>query len=185
MVNDFGRSHKDTAVFVLAATLGGSTTGLMLVVLGGLVPPLPLNRVVWMAIATVGLLLLLRDCRMLEYRLPENRRQVPQTIYRLPSTVGDFVFGFELGTGVRTFLPASAPYIACLTVVLFAQSIYPGITVGSAFGLSRGVVAVDRMVRRHRGRWDTTLKQLSPRLPLVGFPLVVTFAVWAILSQQP
>ena len=185
MVNGSGRSQKDIAIFVLASALGGGTTGLMLVVLGGLVPSVPLNRVVWLIVAAVAILLLLRDCRVLKYQLPENRRQVPQTIYRLPSTLGDFVFGFELGTGVRTFVPASAPYLGCLTVVLFAQSIYPGIISGSAFGLSRGLVAVDRIVRRNRGRWDEALMRLTPFLPRVGFPLVVVFAVWAIVSQHP
>ena len=91
---------------------------------------------------------LLRDLGVVRFRMPENRRQVRQTVLRLRPMVGDAMFGFELGTGTHTFVLATAPYLVAAAVLVFGDGIAPGLATGVGFGLGRGLVVVDRRLRR-------------------------------------
>lgn len=77
------------------------------------------------------------------------------------------MFGFELGTGARTFVPASAPYAVALTVIVMAEAV-PAMIVGAGFGLGRGLVVVDRVLHKDRNEWDQTMKRFERWWPLVG-----------------
>ena len=127
---------------------------------------------------------LARDLGLVGFWLPENRRQVRQTVLRLRPVVGDVMFGFELGTGGRTYVPATAPYLAAVAVIVASDGFVPGLVVGAGFGLGRGLVVVDRMLRRNRERWDQTVKLYAKALPVVG--LVATAALLlALLTHGP
>ena len=127
---------------------------------------------------------LARDVGLVRFWLPENRRQVRQTVLRLLPVIGDAMFGFELGTGARTYVPATAPYLAAVAVIVASDGFVPGLVAGAGFGLGRGLVVVDRMLRRNRQGWDKTMKRYAKALPVVG--LVATAALLlALLTNGP
>ena len=116
---------------------------------------------------------LARDLGVVGFWMPENRRQVRQTVLRLRPVVGDLIFGFELGTGARMFVPATAPYLVAVAVIVVADGLIPGLAAGAGFGLGRGLVVVDRMLHRDRERWDQAMKRLDKVWPLAGLVMAV------------
>ena len=167
MVDSPGRGWFSIFAFVSASVVGGFLTGLALAVLGALVPWSPSPGVAAAGVAVFFCVALARDRRLIRIRMPENRRQVRQTVLRLRPVVGDVMFGFELGTGARTFVPASAPYAVALTVIVMAEAV-PAMIVGAGFGLGRGLVVVDRVLHKDRNEWDQTMKRFERWWPLVG-----------------
>ena len=186
MVDDSGRSSRDILAFVLACATGGAATGLVLGLMGGLVPPLDLDLRIYVGlIGVAALLAVARDSGLVRISLPENRRQVRHTVRYLSNIVGDVSFGFELGSGVRTYMPATAPYLAGLAIVLVVPTLAVGILTGAAFGLGRGLVVFDRSLRKNGDRWDYSLQRMRPVLPLLVLPVVVWFLIWVVVIQQP
>lgn len=77
----------------------------------------------------------------LAYRipLPENRRQIPIEVFNGGLARGALRFGFELGTGARTYVPAPAPYVLLLVLLLAWLPLGLAILVALGFGLGRGL----------------------------------------------
>ena len=182
MVDSPGRGWFNVFVFTGACVVGGTTTGLALAVGGGLLPISPPAEVMVAGLAALFCVALARDLGLVGLWLPENRRQVRQTVLRLRPVVGDVMFGFELGTGTRTYIPATAPYLAAVAVVVAADGTAPGLVVGAGFGLGRGLVVVDRMLHRNRHRWDRTVKRYGKVLPVVGLVATVSLLL-ALLTN--
>lgn len=88
-------------------------------------------------------------------RLPQNRRLVPQTIIRRRDSAGALQFGFEMGTGVRTFIPTALPHGLVVLVLLQTTTIGTAVAAGLGFGLGRALVRPARF--RDPVAWDTKL----------------------------
>jgi hypothetical protein len=71
--------------------------------------------------------------------LPESHRQIPAEVFGGSLLRGAYRFGFELGTGVRTYVPSPAPYILILAIVLARLSLANTLLVGLGFGLGRAI----------------------------------------------
>lgn len=175
MVDSPGRGWFNVLAFAGACVVGGTTTGTLLAVAGALLPASPPAGAAVTGVAVLFCVALARDLGVVRFWMPENRRQVRQTVLRLRPVVGDLMFGFELGTGARTYVPATAPYLAAVAVLVVADGLIPGLATGAGFGLGRGLVVVDRMLHQDRKRWDETMKRRNKAWPLVG--LVLAFAV--------
>lgn len=107
-----------------------------------------------MAVALLGVL---RDAKVVRLALPQNARQVPQDVLRPSPRRGALRFGFELGTGVRTYLSATAPYVLAVAVLLAGQRLELAALAGVGFGAGR---AATPLIRRARGAvegWDADL----------------------------
>jgi hypothetical protein len=131
-------------------------TGLLLVVLGSLLRPLVpwwirLGAVIVLAVIVVG-----NDLRLFHVRLPQNGRQVPPSVIFEGGRLGALQFGFEMGTGLRTFMSSSLPHLAALTVALFAPWPHALLT-GAAFGAGRAVMPLVRMASGDGEAWDEQL----------------------------
>lgn len=85
---------------------------------------------------TAALLGVARDAGLVTLRLPQNARQVPQDVLQRDLVRGALQFGFELGTGVRTYVSASLPYVAALAVLL-ANDVGTALLTGLGFALGR------------------------------------------------
>lgn len=151
----------------------------ILFVFSGLFGPLPWVAVVLIttAASVVGIL---RDMRVLWFALPENRRLVPPSIFARGVLAGSFQFGYELGTGIRSYVTASAPYVFALALLLSAASPASFLAAGIGFGGGRGLMAVGRCCSESESRWDTLLDRrlrwVSPVANLVAaWPLVGGF----------
>lgn len=85
------------------------------------------------------------DAKLLPFRLPQNARQVPSDIIVRADGAGALQFGFEMGTGLRTFMPTHMPHVlaglALLVVPWWAAPL-----LGTCFALGR-VVMVHSAVR--------------------------------------
>ena len=93
------------------------------------------------------------------------------------------MFGFEMGTGARTYVPAAAPYLIIIAVVLFGEGAVPGLATGAAFGLCRGLVVADRSLHRNRAGWDAALERRQRLLPLIGLATAVPLII--LLATSP
>ena len=141
---------------IVAAFLAGTTGGALLTAalawivsgLGSLVRP----DVRTAALAAGALVVGLARVGPLAYRipLPENRRQIPTEVFNGGLVRGALRFGFELGTGARTYVPAPAPYVLLLVLLLAWLPLGLAVLVALGFGLGRGLplmiplAAIDR-----------------------------------------
>ncbi|MEH0939012.1 hypothetical protein [Micromonospora psammae] len=135
---------------------GGLLSGMVLGALSGLSAPLPMS---WRyaLIVAVALLGVLRETGVVAFPLPQNASQVPQDVLRHSPRRGALRFGFELGTGVRTYVSATAPYVLAVAVFLGGQRLHVAALAGVGFGLGR---AATPLIRRASGAvegWDADL----------------------------
>lgn len=113
--------------------LGAVLVAFVAAVVGALpqaVVPAPVRWVVFGALAVV---VLLREVGVLRLRVPENARLVSEDVQHLREW-GALQFGFEMGTGMRTYSPSALPHLALLAVVLVVP--FP-----AAFALAAGFAA--------------------------------------------
>ncbi|SCL31610.1 hypothetical protein GA0070624_4299 [Micromonospora rhizosphaerae] len=137
--------------------------------LSGLSAPLPAS---WRyaTIVTVALLGVLREAGVVTIPLPQNPRQVPQDVLRRSPRRGALRFGFELGTGVRTYVSATAPYVLAVAVFLGGQRLQVAALAGVGFGAGR---AATPLIRRASGAvedWDADLAARLRIITVVGCP---------------
>jgi hypothetical protein len=145
------------SAFVVGLLAGGLLSGLVLGLFSGLAQPLP---AAWRYLAIVALALLgmLRDIGIVRIPVPQNARQVPQEVMRHHLRRGALQFGFELGTGVRTYVSASAPYVLALAVFLGGQHLWVAALTGVGFGAGRAVTPLIRLASGAIEGWDADLR---------------------------
>lgn len=132
------------------------TSGLVAVILGSLVRPmvpvLGAVAIVSFFFATV----VGHELGLYRLPLPQNARQVPQSIVDEGGPVGGLQFGFEMGTGVRTFMTSGLPHV--LFVMVFLLAPWPdALLAGASFGAGRAWMALSRLWHGDVHRWDEEL----------------------------
>ncbi|GLZ13252.1 hypothetical protein Acsp04_34870 [Actinomadura sp. NBRC 104425] len=160
------------AVFTLGLVLGGTLSAAVLWLLSGLAAPVPppARTAAIVAVAALGAA---RDLGLVRLRLPQNARQIPPEVLADRLRAGALRFGFELGTGVRTYVSATTPYVLALGLLLSRPGSAATLLAGAAFGAGRALSAVLAYLSR------------SPdRAALVGrrVPVVVKGAALAALT---
>lgn len=125
--------------FRVGLLVGGVITALVLVVVGSVArAPVPWwGR--WGLVGVVLVLVAVNELGLVTIRFPENRRLVPEGVFRLGRHLGPLQFGIEMGTGARTYLPSGLPYIAA-TAVLLTASLPQALLAGAGFGLGRALM---------------------------------------------
>ncbi|QKV79753.1 hypothetical protein [Amycolatopsis sp. Hca4] len=142
-----------TLAFGAGLVSGGALTALVLLVAGSLLrAPLP-AAACWAVVAAALGAVLLRDAGVWSFRLPENRRLVPDTVFRLGRHLGPLQFGFEMGTGARTYLPSGLPYVAAIAVALTAP-LPAALAAGAGFGLGRALMTTANLRYDAERGWD-------------------------------
>ena len=132
----------------------------MALVLGlasGLATPVPFA---WRSLAVVGVALLglLRDAGAVHVPVPQNARQVPREVLQRHLLRGSVQFGFELGTGVRTFVSASPPYVLAVALLLLGQDLAIAAVTGLGFGAGRATTPLLRRLSEAGDAWDVDLR---------------------------
>jgi hypothetical protein len=172
--------------FVLGATLGGATLGLLSAALAVGVRASGLDNPAACAVAAgLALLCALSDLRPFGLHLPFHGRQVNEVwLSRYRPWVYAGGFGWQIGSGLATYILTAATY---LLVALAALTASPGIAIALAvlFGLLRGlavflaagITTPARLHAFHR-RFD----QLGPsvRRATIGVQLAVAAAAAAV-----
>ena len=81
------------------------------------------------ALAVLG-----RELGAWRFKVPENARLVPEEVQHRGQW-GALQFGFEMGTGMRTYSPSALPHLALAAVVLVVPlPVAPAVAVGFAVG---------------------------------------------------
>jgi hypothetical protein len=129
---------RAAVIYLLGAVAGALLVALPIGLAGGLLRGLHGDRP-WLtvpAFAAVACLAWLRQVSPSLVQLPENRRQVTQAVLGYGPVRGAAQFGFEMGTGVRTFMTAASPYVLATWLALYGVpwSLLPVAAVGFAFG---------------------------------------------------
>jgi hypothetical protein len=120
--------------------------------------PIQVGVIASVALGTAGVL---RDSGLLRFKLPENRRLIPQDVLNGWLLPAHLQFGFEMGTGVRTYVPATAPYVLGVAVLLSNVSLVHAVLVGVLFGLGRLAIVLSRLLSGAEGDWDRRLNKAA------------------------
>lgn len=136
--------------------LGGVLSATLLWLGSGLASPLP----PWLrygAATGFAVLCVLRDAGVVALPLPQNARQIPQDVLQRHLLRGTLQFGFELGTGLRTYVTASAPYAVAVAVLLHGGP-GPALLTGVGFGTGRALTPLVRLASGDVTGWDVRLE---------------------------
>lgn len=143
-------------MFCVGLIIGGLFTSMILYVLNRLFSPLPaLGAGVLLLAACLSALL--REFEVVAFPLPENQRLIPRNVFENQPVRGAGQFGLELGTGLRTFVPATSPYLLALAMVLIAPGAVAAIACGVGFGAGRTTALLARNASRRVEGWDELL----------------------------
>ncbi|MFA1545652.1 hypothetical protein [Actinomadura chokoriensis] len=156
------RQGEVLAVFTLGLLLGGTLSATVIWLLSGLSAPLP----AWArtsAILAVAALGAAREFGLIRLPLPQNARQIPPEVLQTHLRRGTLQFGFELGTGVRTYVPATAPYVLALALLLAGLPLRTTLLSGAAFALGRTLSAALTYLARDEDR-DAAIAARMPAL---------------------
>lgn len=155
------------ALFSTGLALGGTLSALVVWVVSGLVSPVPdvVRYVLTVALAGLGVL---RDAGVVRFPLPQNARQVPREVMNRDLSRGSLRFGFELGTGVRTYLSATVPYVVAAALLLSTPELLVAALTGAGFGLGRALTPLTRHASRAGDSWDTALAARLPAITIGG-----------------
>jgi hypothetical protein len=146
------------AAFTGGLLIGSLVTGSVLLLLSGVLSPIP--RVVALAGVALGTsILLLHEYGVVRLKLPENHRQVSQFVLHRPSLRPAVIFGIELGTGVRTYVPSVAPYTAALALLLMEPNWAVALSSAAGFALGRALMPTTRLLSGDVGVWDELLQR--------------------------
>ncbi|GAA4972355.1 hypothetical protein GCM10023334_097420 [Nonomuraea thailandensis] len=159
-------------VFSTGLMLGALLAGLVTGALGGLASIIPETARLWL-LAPIVVVIMLFELAGRPLSLPQNRRLVPQDVIPRADFSGPLQFGFEMGTGVRTFTPTALPQLLVLVIVL-AGGLGPGLLAGLGFGVGRALMPLSRALSGDPRRWDTKLLASTAwvgRLCATGFLL--------------
>jgi hypothetical protein len=143
----------------------------------GLVGPLPVAGR-QLAVLVVAVLGLLRELGVVPIRLPQNTRQVPQDVLQRHLLRGAWQFGFELGTGVRTYVSATAPYVLAAAVLL-AGGLPAAALAGVGFGAGRAATPLLRVASGAVAEWDARLPARIRAITVIASVAVI--AAFAVL----
>ena len=173
---------RGTPILAFCAGLlgGGALSALALVVAGSLLrEPLPAFAR-WAVVAAALGAVLLREAGVWSFRLPENRRLVPDTVFRLGRHLGPLQFGLEMGTGARTYLPSGLPYVAAVALALTA-SVPAALAAGAGFGIGRALMTTANLRYGADGGWDGEWRAHGRELRfLTGAAFVVPLVAIAV-----
>jgi hypothetical protein len=161
-----GNSYRSTAMwFVVGATVGGATLGAAMAGLAGVVRSVdPSPTAVGLLAFGAALVAAASDTGIVGLRLPIHRRQVNERWldqYR-PWVYGGG-FGWQIGTGLATYITTAAVYLMIVLGALTADPVV-ALAVGTGFGLLRGLA-----VLLTRGMTDpSALRRFHRRFQLAG-----------------
>ena len=143
---------------------GGLVTASLLWSGSGLAQVLPVSMQRVVVVSMLGASVL-ADWRLLPFRLPETRGQVPSSIFDENRSAAPLRFGFDLGLGFRTYMPSGLPLVTAAVLMVAAPSVGRALVSGLAFGMGRWIIALQRFFSRDAVGWDERLR--SQKLHLI------------------
>jgi hypothetical protein len=160
--------------------LGAVLVAFVAAVVGALPQALVPAPVRWVLFGVAAVPVLLRECGLLRFPVPQNARLVPEDVQHLREW-GALQFGFEMGTGMRTYSPSALPHLALLAIVLVVP--FPA-AFALAAGFATGRLAMPLLSNAWSddGGWTELWSRTEPVVrPLLAVTCIGTHAAAAIL----
>jgi hypothetical protein len=125
----------------------------------------------WALFVLVALPVLAREAGVVRFRVPENARLVPEDVQHLRQW-GALQFGFEMGTGMRTYSPSALPHLALVAVVLVVP-FGPALALGAGFAAGRLLMPLLSNAWSDDGGWTAVWSRAEPVVrPLLALAVV-------------
>ncbi|WP_327589493.1 hypothetical protein OHA25_22705 [Nonomuraea sp. NBC_00507] len=159
--------------------LGALTVAAVGVILGGIVQgllPLPVRLA---ALAMLAAAVLLREVGLIKLPVPENARLVPEHVLHRGRVLGGIQFGFEMGTGMRTYSPSSLPHLV-LAAVLLALPWNGALAAGAGFAVARWIMAAASIGHSEDGGWSDVWSMNARLLASVTGVATVAALAWGL-----
>jgi hypothetical protein len=124
-----------------------------------------------------------RELGVWRFPVPENARLVPEDVQH-SAHWGALQFGFEMGTGMRTYSPSALPHLALAAVVLVVP-LSAALAVAAGFAGGRALMPVLSNAWSDDGAWTQVWAAAEPVVrPLlacacVGALAVATATAWS------
>ncbi|MBW0114353.1 hypothetical protein [Pseudonocardia abyssalis] len=156
--------------------LGAALVAFVAGVVGAIPQALVPAPVRWGLFGVAALAVLLRECGLLSFPVPENARLVPEDVQHLREW-GALQFGFEMGTGMRTYSPSALPHLVLLAVVLVVP--FPAaFAVAGGFALGRLAMPLLSNAWSSDGGWTEVWTGAERRVrPLLALTVVGSLVV--------
>lgn len=161
-----GHSYRATAGwFVLGATAGGATLGMAIALLAIGARSLHLSPdTLGRGALAAALIAVVSDSGVAGVRLPIHRRQVNERwLDQYRSWVYGSGFGWQIGTGLATYVTSAGVYLMIVLGALTADPM-PALALGTTFGLLRGLAV---LLTRHLTS-PTRLRSFHRRFAVAG-----------------
>lgn len=137
--------RRDRDLAAVTAYLGGAVAGAALTalfawLLGGFAEPLAAPARLALLVAAGAFLWAVKHGPLAgRVQLPEARRQIPFEVFGGSLLRGALRFGFEMGTGMRTYVTSWAPYLLFAALVLVRPTLGQALLIALGFGLGRAL----------------------------------------------
>lgn len=189
-LSELGRGHRyrTTAVwFIVGGTAGGATLGVAVAALALGVDALSLTgREVSAVALAAGIVTLASDVGVGGFRVPVHHRQVNEHwLDQFRPWVYGAGFGWQIGTGLATYIVTAAVYLMMLLAALIGNA-WLAIGLGALFGLLRGLsVCLGRHISssetlRTFHQWFDDLGPKVRRATVAAEAIVVALLAWAL-----
>ena len=166
------------AGLLLGAVLVAAVAGV-----GGALPQALVPEPVRAAVFCLAALVVLgRELGVWRFPIPENARLVPEDVQHRGHW-GALQFGFEMGTGMRTYSPSALPHLALVAVVLVVP-LPLAFAVAAGFAAGRWVMPVVSNAWSDDGGWSAVWSSAEPvvrpvlAIACAGALTIATLAGW-------
>lgn len=166
-------TYLELLVYTAGSVFGASVTVSLAVLMGVFIPAIAGSPAI-VGTALVACIVVAREADWLRFPIPSRNGQIPPSVATKGYPVAHLQFGFEMGTGLRTFLPTAAPHFLVACLVIFVHSPLMVLPIGVGFGISRAAnlwlsyFGLDRQVWSDAGRWDRCFRTCFAVLTGVG-----------------
>lgn len=162
-------------MFAVGLLGGGLTTAAAAWLLTGLFNVVPPSVRLIALVGAAGAALL-QDLGTLSIPLPQAKRLIPRQVFDDRPMIAAVRFGYELGTGVRTYVPSAAPYLLIFALWLMLPPFSAAIAAGLGFGAGRAANPISRLASGNAAVWDDLMRR---RLSILA-PWCITGALGAV-----
>jgi hypothetical protein len=142
--------------------------------------PMPVRAAL---LAAAALVVLGRELGLWRFRVPENARLVPEDVQHRAEW-GALQFGFEMGTGMRTYSPSALPHLVLAAVVLVVP-LPVALAVAAGFAGGRLAMPVLSNAWSDDGSWTSVWASAEPVVRPVLASVCAAALVVATLTGWP
>jgi hypothetical protein len=133
------------------------------------------------AFGLLAVVVLGRELGLWRFAVPENARLVPEDVQH-HAQWGAWQFGFEMGTGMRTYSPSALPHLTLAAVVLVVP-LPAALAVAAGFAGGRALMPVLSNAWSDDGAWTRVWAAAEPVVrPLLACACVGALAVATLTS---